>query len=277
MTELFPLCTLADIQHNMRVKIFPSGRVEALVSDAEVFRESGWEPADFGGGEERSEALSPTSPEDSLSRSKRRARSAMHDLAHANTDLDIFVTFTLDAAKVDRYDVATMTKRLNTWLDNRVRRDGLKYILVPELHKDGAVHYHGLLNSAAVKLTDSGTVTKGGAKPRRCRSAKERAALLADGWQIVYNLPSWGYGFSTGIFLYGCRAAAVNYTTKYIEKSAAKVGGRWYYSGGALARPAVYCLDCDYDAFKAEHAEAGEWSHDNGWRFCAAVIEEGEA
>ena len=219
MRDFFTLKTNNEIMHNLYIKIFPNGRVEALVCEHRLFRESGWElasdkrkndgltwmdylPEDVRREEEYAELERRAKRGDeSNARARRRARSAVRDLAFSNSDLDMFVTFTLDSAKIDRYDVGAITKKLNIWLDNRVRRNGLKYVLVPELHKDGAVHFHGLINAAALQPVDSGTLTMGGQRPRKPRGARERARLLADGWQIVYNLPEWGLGYSTGIYL----------------------------------------------------------------------------
>lgn len=173
---------------------------------------------------------------DSRERSRRRARRAVRDLARSN-ELPFFVTFTLDGSKIDRYDPVAIVKRLNVWLDNRVRRDGLKYLLVPELHKDGAVHFHGLVNDALSRV-DSGTMTmQGWKKPRRPRSKAQAALWASQGAVTVWNLPAWDFGFTTAIPLYGDREAAVGYVCKYVGKQEEKVGGRWYYSGGALVRP----------------------------------------
>lgn len=231
---------LKDISYNCRIKRYPDGLVSVLVADRDIFREPGWEAERID-----AEVQTPTrkNAEDkaaSVARSKRRARSRIFDYAYANPDLSIFATFTLDSARVDsRYDVVALTKRLGVWLDNRVRRAGLKYIVIPELHKDGAVHWHGLLNDV-LPLVDSGTIKPAsGGRPRKPRSVKERRALLDAGGSIVFNLPDWTYGFSSALRLYGERAAAVSYVCKYITKAPAKVGGRWYYSGGQLALPAV--------------------------------------
>ena len=77
-----------------------------------------------------------------MQRAARRARAALRDLALCN-DFDCFVTLTLDGAQVNRYDPKQVIQKLNRWADNKVRRDGLRYVLVPELHKDGAIHFHG--------------------------------------------------------------------------------------------------------------------------------------
>lgn len=189
----------------------------------------------------------------SLRRSVRRARKAVKDLARSN-DWAYFVTLTLDPEKVDRYSFEAVWKHLRHWLGNNVRRKGLTYVLVPEHHKDGALHFHGLFNDA-LEAVDSGTMSIPGRKaPVKVRSEAHRAALERAGGHTVYNLPDWGWGFSTAIQLYGERDAAINYVCKYIGKEMSggagpefgtpvKIGGRWYYSGGALQRPVVEWFD----------------------------------
>jgi hypothetical protein len=248
-----------------RELIYPDGSKLLMVADRPIFRVPGWEraldaPLDvpFNGhlhdidllrrymnGEaiadiiaeavEGYEAIQKANSE----RSMRRARNAVRDYGLCNK-FDYFVTLTLDENMINRYDIKEVTKKLNIWLNNQVKRKGLKYILVPELHKDGAIHFHGFFNDV-LPMDDSGTMTKSGhIKPRRPRSAAERQRMIKDGWSIVYNLPAWPYGFTTAIPLYGERRAAVAYICKYIGKDAektGKIGGRWYYSGGGLDKP----------------------------------------
>lgn len=236
----------SDILKNAKIKVYPDGSASLLVLDRCVIRESGWEADKPTNGGSRWEDL----PEDerearNLSRSQRRARSAVFDLA-LSTPFTHFVTFTLDARRVDRYDPADVLRRLRYWLDNAVRRRGLVYVLVPELHKDGALHFHGLINEA-LDLTDSGTIIPPeGGKPRRPRSAAQRASWLTNGGQIVYNVPGWSLGFSTAMRLHGDRRQAVGYVCKYITKADAKIGGRWYYSGGDLKHPDGFTADLDF-------------------------------
>lgn len=183
-----------------------------------------------------------------LRRSIRRARVKVRDYA-LSTDMAWFVTLTLDETKVpSRYDVHQLTKLLNIWLDHQVRRKGLAYVMVPELHQDGAVHYHALFNNT-LEAVDSGTIIpRGEDKPRRPGSARQRTAWLRGGGRIVYNLPAWTYGFTTALKLEGNYEQAVNYVCKYISKYLSddldqplptKIGGRWYYSGGALETPGL--------------------------------------
>ena len=192
-------------------------------------------------------------PLTNLRRAMRRARVKVRDYA-LSTDMKYFVTFTLDQDKINRYEIHEVTKKLNRWLDNQVRRKGLCYVMVPELHKDGAIHFHALINDA-LDAVDSGTIIPNGIdpatnkryKPKRPRSERQRTHWLIHGGRIVYNLPAWPFGFTTALQLEGCYEQAVNYVCKYISKGLGddpdvlpeKVGGRWYYSGGDLGKPDV--------------------------------------
>lgn len=167
---------------------------------------------------------------DNLKRAKRRARTAVFDYAMCNPDLDTFITLTLNGEFVDRYDYNAVVKRLNVWLDNRVRRHGLKYIMVAERHKDGAIHFHGLVNHTAVKLENSGKKDK-----RR---------------HVIYNVTDWTLGFTTAVRVWGDRANVCKYIVKYITKGEQKVGGRWYYSGGDLCKPSyTYTNQTDVEKY----------------------------
>ena len=270
----------ANIRHNCRMKSYPDGSAVILVADRAIFRAPGWEEVnpkrkkkqtDDGDLSQlwdridvaelsqyelaRMEDGAQARAAASIARAQRRAKATVKDLALSN-DFTHFVTFTLDPKKVDRYDMKEITRKLNAWLDNHVRRDGLAYVLVPERHQDGAIHFHGLINGA-LPLVDSGTVDTGKGKPRRPRSEAQRARWLAEGGHVVYNVPGWSLGFSTAIKLYGERRRAVGYVCKYIAKqigpdgTPGKIGGRWYYSGGALQRPAVTFCDVDSAEFSA--------------------------
>lgn len=246
-----------ELQHNAKVKAYPDGAQQLLCCDRSIFHAPGWEPskdkqrpqkAEKKSAQDKGDHQAPENQpqtQESLERAMRRARTQVRDLALC-TPFRYFVTLTLDQAKVNRYDMAAITRKLNRWLDNQVRRKGLAYVLVPERHKDGAVHFHGFFNEA-LDVVDSGTIThKKLRKPRKPRSAAQRAQWLQDGGQVVYNLPGWTLGFTTAIELHGDYRKAVSYVCKYIGKGGAKIGGRWYYSGGRLGHPKVDYLDADF-------------------------------
>lgn len=236
---------------NCMTKAYPDGSQVILAAERPIFRRPGWEERRRKPSDDLFDGAEPVDRTANVARAQRRARSRVFDLAMSN-DFTYFVTFTLDRQKVDRYDAGEITRRLNSWLDNRVRRSGLAYVLVPERHKDGAIHFHGLINDA-LPVTPSGTFAHGGDKPRRPRSAAELAEWREkpEEFHEVFNLPAWSLGFSTAIPLYGSRAAACGYVCKYISKAPEKIGGRWYYSGGALRGPVVTFSDVDFDAAAA--------------------------
>ncbi len=171
-----------------------------------------------------------------LNRAKKRA----FDLMACNPDMNLFCTFTLDATKISRTEWGEIIKRLNVWLDNRVRRQGLKYVLVPEYHADGsAIHFHGLMNEAALKIVNSG---------------------VKHGGKVVYNIADWKYGFTTAKRVGKSEkdhTSVCKYIFKYMTKAAAilrenpdadvRIGGRYFLHGGKLAEPEYEYVNVYYD------------------------------
>lgn len=166
--------------------------------------------------------------------SKRRAIRRVFDLTMCNLDLNMFVTFTANKEEVDRYSYKAIIDYLADWLDNRVRRKGLKYILIPERHKDGAIHLHGFMNREALNLVDSGHKTGG---------------------KVVWNVADMTMGFSTAIQISGVREHVAKYIVKYIVKATAddKIGGRYILSGGKLIKPQYVYSTWDYLEIPAEN------------------------
>lgn len=236
-----------DLKHTAKIISYPCGIVDLVASSSPDFGGKGWELAeDYSrpkhilphtqddGPEERR----PGAAEEDLQRSMRRARANLRRLALTN-EFKWFVTLTLDPAKVDSHDGAAVVRKLNAWCSNMVQRKGLRYILVPERHKKGGIHFHGFFNDV-LEVTDSGTMRAPWFKrPRRPRSKAERADWLQRGAQVVYNMPGWSLGFTTAMELYGDYPAAVAYVCKYIGKDGEKPAGRWYYSGGDLRDPEI--------------------------------------
>ncbi|MBO7435187.1 hypothetical protein J6U76_04235 [bacterium] len=225
--------------------------------DNYMLRRLGWlDDSGRAGGDSRQP--DPEKARDNLARAARRAAVAVRDLAMSN-DFSWFVTLTLDQEKIDRYDIGEITKKLNRWLSNLVQRFGLRYVLVAERHKDGAIHFHGLVNDVPGFIPSGTWIVPGRKKPMRPRSKRQLAEWQslgdASGYHEVFNWERWPLGFSTGIRLYGDYDRAVGYVTKYIKKQisgdeGAKIGGRWYYSGGELERPSVYYVQVDTEWMK---------------------------
>lgn len=165
----------SDIFCTARVKSYPGGRCEALVCDKAIFGGSGWEARQ---GARVKESRAKEGGHD-VARAVRRARAQVRDIALC-TPFRWFVTLTLDPARVNRYDVREVTRHLNHWLDNQVRRKGLAYVLVPERHKDGAIHFHGFFNDA-LEARDSGTVSLPGQKAPQEAQERPPAGQMAGG------------------------------------------------------------------------------------------------
>lgn len=230
-------------KHFAKILTYPCGTQDILASTSPDFNEGGYEAwNEWSQGNRTAEPSAHrrcADPEgEDMQRSMRRARAKVRRLALAN-EFRWFVTLTFDPSKVESHNGAAVVRKLNAWCSNAVQRRGLRYILVPERHKKGGIHFHGFF-SDSLEVVDSGTIKPpGGGKPRKPRSRAQREKWLTEGGQIVYNLPGWTLGFTTAMELYGEYPAAVAYVCKYIGKEGEKPAGRWYYSGGDLREPEV--------------------------------------
>lgn len=209
------------VRHYAKIYTYPDGIQDIVASSAPDFGAKGWEESGANAkrrpsSETRERKSSDPKGED-LERSMRRARGKLRRLALAN-DFRWFVTLTLNPELVDSYDGAAVIKKLNAWCSNMVQRRGLRYILVPERHKSGRIHFHGFFNDC-VEAVDSGHTDKQG--------------------HPIFNLPQWSLGFTTAIELYDDYVKAVGYVCKYVGKQGEKPAGRWYYSGGDLREPVI--------------------------------------
>lgn len=225
-----------DFCHFGKIVRYPCGVCDIMASSAPDFHEPGWEAAAerplAASGARKARDKAEAQAEDK-ERAMRRARAAVRRIALSN-EFRWFVTLTLDAQKVDRYDPAAVIRKLNQWCSNQVKRKGLRYILVPERHKDGALHFHGFF-SDSLEAVPSGHRDKQG--------------------HMIYNLPGWTLGFTAAIEVYGDYPAAVAYVCKYIGKQGDKPAGRWYYSGGQLEEPEIIYADIGIDDLRQEYGK----------------------
>ena len=67
---------------------------------------------------------------------------------------EYFVTLTIDKKKQDRYNLQNYIHDLGVWIGNYNKKYNtkLKYLLIPEKHKDGAIHCHGLFSGVSWKV-----------------------------------------------------------------------------------------------------------------------------
>ena len=159
--------------------------------------------------------------------SVRRAKNTVEDIARGNR-WEFFVTLTFDGKKVDRYDYDACARVVKLWCDClRHRYPGVRYLLVPEKHKDGAYHFHGLISGADLRLVPA-------------RNAKTGRLMRTKGTnQQIYNMPlEYKYGLTTVTKVRDTGASSM-YITKYIGKAFGEVpkGCHRYFASNNLNRP----------------------------------------
>lgn len=124
--------------------------------------------------------------------SRSRTIQKIYDYAHANT-WEWFLTLTFDPSQVDRYNYDDCCRLLSLWLDRtRKYNPDMKYIIVPELHEDGAFHFHGLFSGIS----------------------EEHFTYWKNG---IFHVSNYGYGFTTATKVKDTLKAA-GYIGKYITK-----------------------------------------------------------
>ncbi len=160
-------------------------------------------------------------------RSLRRSRQMVRNIAHLN-DWTYFMTLTFDKEKVkDRYDYDDLFKKVSLYFKKqKAKHKDIRYMYVAEPHKDGALHFHGLLYDPNCELNifDSGFNDEQG--------------------RNIFKLKSWeqykGYSNLTKI---DDHIKVANYISKYITKESQRLLKHYYYSSKGLKRePKItYC------------------------------------
>lgn len=138
-----------------------------------------------------------------------RRRQSISDLAHENGCIipwEYFVTLTFDDEFVtDSYSHEKVTKCLTKWLNNQKHQNpGMRYILVPELHKSGRIHFHGVFACVPNWKLEQG---------RNPNTGK----LIYKNGSPIYNLINYKLGFTTVSKVKNLEAVS-HYISKYITK-----------------------------------------------------------
>lgn len=170
-----------------------------------------------------------------IQQSMNRTKNNVYAFALSN-DWEWFYTLTFNPQKVDSFDYAAVCKALKAWLDDTRKRyaPDMKYIIVPELHKSGRYHFHGMFsNVGAVPLEYSAA-----------GSTQEAA---------VYNLPSYCYGFTTATMIKDSDRTC-SYCLKYITKElcATTQNKKRYWRSRNLNKPIEYKYNLSDDDFEEQ-------------------------
>ena len=86
-----------------------------------------------------------------LRKSMKRTRDKIYDYANCN-HWEWFCTFTFSPEKIeDRSNFEQVSKKFTNWLSNMRLKycPDMKYLVVPEKHKDGSYHFHGVFSNCA--------------------------------------------------------------------------------------------------------------------------------
>lgn len=171
-----------------------------------------------------------------LSNSLSRTRSKIYEYACCN-DWDYFITVTINKDKFDRYDLEEYRKSFIKWIQNQYSRKGQKvqWLFIPEKHKDGSWHMHGLISG----LVDSDLqeFTKDMHIPYRILNRIKQGVK-------VYNWIAYAdkFGYCTLEPIQNIDAVC-KYITKYICKDLAEsvqeVGKHLYYCSRGLNKSEV--------------------------------------
>ena len=191
-----------------------------------------------------------TKLESSLSRSRR----VLLELALCNR-WEWFCTFTIDGLKYDRSVLSVWYKRYSQWLRDQ-RKKGLEvsYVIVPERHKDGSWHAHGLMAGNMELISFAEERLQGLKVPDK----------LVDGGYLDWPAYREKFGFCSFGAIKNPVAAGF-YVTKYLTKEQDRmvsiVGAKSYYAGQGLNRAVKHGEVFGYCAYLDQFLE-------NHYDFC---------
>lgn len=178
--------------------------------------------------------LSAKEEEQRLSQSISRTKSTIFELAMCN-EFSHFCTFTQDKEKVsDRFDLAQFRRDLSRFIrnQNRGRENKIEYLLIPEQHKDGAWHMHGLIKGLTEEdLTEFSLKER---LPNKIRKALKEGKKIYN-WQKIAK--KFGYFTASPIESHvACSKYITKYITKEIVKNNLKKGAHSYFASQGLKR-----------------------------------------
>jgi len=161
-----------------------------------------------------------------------RVKSKLYEYALCNP-WDWFITFTLDPAKYDRHDLERYHKELSQWLRDYSKRkcnNQLKFLLVPERHKDDAWHIHGFLYGLPIEHLTPFTLQEH--LPDYIRKK------LLKGEQVYNWLPyAKKFGYCNIEPIRNNEAASkyiLKYITKDLSKCVSEINAHMYYCSRGL-------------------------------------------
>lgn len=187
-----------------------------------------------------------------------RAKARIFELAMCN-EFTYFCTFTQDEKKRDRFDLTEFCKDFGQLVRNinRSREAGqkIKYLLIPERHKNGAWHMHGLLKGLTsddlrpFKLSEN--------IPKRIKDKLREGVQVYD-WQRYRS--AFGYFTCTEI---ENPTACSKYITKYVTKDMTETvrasGAHLFFASQGLNGRRTVVKNC------TELCPVSQWDYENDY------------
>lgn len=203
-------------------RVFPDGTYQLGYSSA------------LSGGEKKEAAPpgsadTPEKKEAARRASVSRAIKTVFDLARSN-DWDLMTTYTFDPQKVDSFSWDAVCETMKLY-NRRLRRLGIKYIQVPELHESGRIHLHGVQQDPDGMLELTPALNYYTQQP-----------VLDAGGRLMYDIVNWEFGWAKATQVDdNARSgmAVVKYIMKYMSKALDWIpeGKKRYFASQGLTRP----------------------------------------
>ncbi|MGL9972466.1 hypothetical protein IGI80_003401 [Enterococcus sp. DIV1420a] len=152
----------------------------------------------------------------------------------------MFWTLTFDDSKVNAKNYRYSRQKLQAWLKYQREKYGkFGYLFIPELHKSGRIHFHGMTENFAPPLVEA-------------RYPKNKRLIKKNGIQI-YNAEAWKNGFST-VSKIESKEKSANYITKYITKELINTPNAYhqprYFVSRGLKKPEISYAELTNDYFE---------------------------
>ena len=175
-----------------------------------------------------------------------RAKSRVMEFALCNP-WKYWCTFTISPEKYDRYNLKAYKKDFSEFIHtlNRSRIEKITYILIPEMHEDGAWHMHGFINGLSdTELKPTGNFGKDGNE--------------------YFTWPKYHYkfGFMSLSAIRDLERTAkysMKYMTKDNSRNVTELGAHLYYASHGLKS-----AERIYKGHGEFHGE-WDWSHPDGY------------
>jgi hypothetical protein len=164
-----------------------------------------------------------------------RSKSRIKEYALCNS-WNYFCTLTIDKTKYDRYNLKEYYRDFSKFIRNYNRfcsdEEKVKYILIPEMHKNNAWHMHGLL-----------------------KGIREKDIYINENGYLDWNKYKERFGFISLEPIMDIEKVSsyiLKYLTKDISRSVADLGNHLYYSSKGLKTAELLFrgkidLNCEWD------------------------------